>query len=134
MPVAEHRVVCAASPLAVWRLVHDPLRLHEWMADTERVAPAGDDGVVTRYLHGWPDHPMPTRVAPGAPASPVTISCLVSDIEIVVALEPHRDGCAVRITARIPDAEARRADAIDGLVRESLARLASRAAQEGPLG
>lgn len=134
MPVAEHRAVCAAPALSVWRLAHDPARLGDWMADTARVERAGEEGVVTRYLHGWPDHPMPTRVRPGAATGPVVISCLVSDIEIVVALEPHPAGCAVRITATVPDGEADRLDAIDGLVRGSLDRLVARAAREDPLG
>jgi hypothetical protein len=132
MPVAEGAVVCPVDPIEVWRLVHDPMRLHEWMVDTERVEPA-HGGAVTRYLHGWPEYPMPTRMRTGT-GGRVIISCLVSDIDIVVSLAPHPDGCTVAMEAQIPEAEAHRRDAVQDLVDASLARLAERSAGTARLG
>lgn len=134
MPSFREEIVCAASPTSVWRIVHDPERFSEWMVDTERVEP-GEDGTVTRYLHGWPDFPMPTRVESRAEGARVVISCLVSDIDFRVSLAPDGEGCAVEIEVSIPDAEARRAEDVRALVVASLVRLADRAAAAGtPLG
>lgn len=134
MPRVTGSVVCAASPFAVWRLVHDPERLPEWLADTERVEP-GDDGNVVRYLHGWPDSPMPTGIRSARDGSRIVISCLVSDIDITVVLSPDDAGCRVALAASVPDAEAHRVPAIRALVDESLRRLGERvAAGRDPLG
>jgi hypothetical protein len=133
MPVAGGAIVCAVAPIEVWRLVHDPMRLHEWMVDTERVEPA-ENGAVTRYLHGWPDYPMPTRMRTATEGGRVIISCLVSDMDIVVSLAPHPDGCAVAIEVEIPEAEAHRRDALQEVIDASLARLAERSAGAAPLG
>ncbi|WP_217912817.1 SRPBCC family protein [Miltoncostaea marina] len=122
MPAFTERTVCAAPPAQVWRLVHDPERMPEWLVDTERVE-GGDDGTVTRYLHGWPDFPMPTRVTTRADGARVVISCLVSDIDIRVALEPHPAGCAVEMEVCVPEAEAARLPAARRLAVDSLARL-----------
>lgn len=123
MPSFTERVVCEAPPADVWRLVHDPDRLPEWMADTQRVEPC-DDGTVTRFLHGWPDHPMPTRVTTRADGARVVISCLVSDIDLRVALSPHPLGCAVELEVSLPEHEAARLDGVRRLAVDSLARLA----------
>lgn len=134
MPGFREEIVCEADPTAVWRLVHDPDRLAEWMADTERVEAAGE-GLVTRYLHGWPDFPMPTRVRSRADGVRVVISCLVSDIDFQVTLCPHPLGCGVEVAASVPDREAARIDGLRELVRASLERLAARAsAPPAPLG
>lgn len=130
MPAFREEIVCEAEPAAVWRLVHDPDRLAEWMVDTERVEP-GEGGAVTRYLHGWPDFPMPTRVRSRADGARVVISCLVSDIDIQVTLSPHPRGCGVEIAASVPDREAARVDGLRELVHQSLARLAERASAPG---
>ncbi len=125
MPRVGGSVVCAASAFAVWRLVHDPERLPEWLADTERVEP-GADGAVVRYLHGWPDFPMPTEVRSVRDGARVVVSCLVSDIDITVVLTPDDAGCRVALTAVLPEAEAHRSDAMQDLVDASLRRLADR--------
>lgn len=131
MPAFREEIVCEADPTAVWRLVHDPDRLAEWMSDTERVEPAAGEGLVTRYLHGWPDHPMPTRVRAHADGARVVISCLVSDIDFQVILSPHPLGCAVAVAASVPERESARLDGLRELVRSSLARLAERASASG---
>ena len=134
MPRFSEAIVCAATPTSVWRIVHDPERMGEWLVDTERVEP-GDDGTVVRYLHGWPDFPMPTRVESRAEGSRVVISCLVSDIDFRVSLAPDGEGCAVEIQVTIPEAEGPRAEGVRAVVVASLERLAERAAAAGtPLG
>jgi uncharacterized protein YndB with AHSA1/START domain len=130
VPGFRESVVCEAPPEAVWRLVHDPERMCEWMVDTERVEP-GEEGTVTRYLHGWPDFPMPTRVTSRPEGARVVISCLVSDIDMRVALSPHPRGTAVELDASLPEAEIARMDALRELVVASLARLAQVVAAPG---
>jgi uncharacterized protein YndB with AHSA1/START domain len=126
MPGFRETVVCDAPAIEVWRLVHDPERLPEWMSDTERVEPA-DDGTVTRYLHGWPDDPMPTRLRSHADGARVVISCLVSDIEMTMSLAPHPRGCAVELEVSLPEGESARLEGMRRLAADSLARLAARA-------
>lgn len=133
MPSFREAVVCPAPPAEVWRLVHDPARMSEWMTDTARVEP-GEDGTVTRYLVGWPDYPMPTRVRTQSEGARVVISCLVSDIDFRVALSPDPAGCGVEIEVSLPEAEAARLDDVREVVVASLARLAERSASAAPLG
>lgn len=130
MPSFRESIVCPADPSSVWRVVHDPERFAEWMVDTERVEP-GAPGTVTRYLHGWPDFPMPTRVHSRAEGARVVISCLVSDIDFRVSLAPDPAGCAVDIDVVIPESEAHREGDVRALVAASLVRLAERTAAAG---
>ena len=132
MPSFRESIVCAAPPAAVWRIVHDPERFAEWMADTERVEPGEEEGTVVRYLHGWPDFPMPTRVESRSAGGRVVISCLVSDIDFRVGLAPHDAGCRVEIEVAVPETEAARAEGLRQMVTASLARLADRASAGGP--
>lgn len=133
MPSFRESIVCPAEPASVWRIVHDPERFAEWMVDTARVE-RGERGTVTRYLHGWPDFPMPTRVHSRAEGARVVISCLVSDIDFRVSLAPDAAGCAVDIDVVIPDAEAHREGDVRALVAASLVRLAERTAAGTSLG
>ena len=133
MPSFRESIVCAAPPAEVWRLVHDPARMHEWMTDTERVEPAVD-GTVTRYLVGWPDYPMATRVRSHNDGARVVISCLVSDIDFRIALSPDPVGCGVEIEVTLPEEEAARMDGVHEVVVASLARLAERSASGAALG
>jgi uncharacterized protein YndB with AHSA1/START domain len=134
MPSFRESIVCPAPPARVWRMVHDPERFAEWMVDTERVE-HGEQGTVTRYLHGWPDFPMPTRVHSRTEGARVVISCLVSDVDFRVSLAPDAAGCAVDIDVFVPDAEAHREGDLRALVAASLVRLAERTAAGGaPLG
>lgn len=133
MPSFRESIVCAAPPAEVWRLVHDPVRMHEWLTDTERVEP-GEDDTVTRYLVGWPDYPMPTRIRSHNDGARVVISCLVSDIEFRVALSPDPAGCAVEIDVTLPEREADRLVGVRATVVASLARLAQRSASGAALG
>ena len=114
-------------------MVHDPERFAEWMVNTARVE-RGEHGTVTRYLHGWPDFPMPTRVHSRAEGARVVISCLVSDVNLRVSLAPDAAGCAVDIDVAIPDAEAHREGDLRALVAASLVRLAERTAAGTSLG
>jgi uncharacterized protein YndB with AHSA1/START domain len=134
VPGFREGIVCAAPPAEVWRLVHDPARMSEWMTDTARVEVAQGGGTVTRYLHGWPDHPMPTRVRSHGDGSRVVISCLVSDIDFRVTLSPDPEGCRVDIDVRLPEEEAARLDGVRAVVVASLERLAERSAAGTPLG
>ncbi len=133
MPSFRESIVCAAPPAEVWRLVHDPARMHEWMTDTARVEP-GEDDTVTRYLVGWPDYPMPTRIRSHNDGARVVISCLVSDIDFRVALSPDPAGCRVEIDVTLPEQQADRLVGVRATVVASLARLAERSASGAALG
>ncbi len=134
MPGFREGIVCPAPPAEVWRLVHDPARMSEWLTDTARVEPGDGGDTVTRYLHGWPDYPMPTRVRSHGDGTRVVISCLVSDIDFRVTLSPDPGGCRVDIDVSLPEEEAARLDGVRGVVVASLERLAERSAAGSRLG
>ncbi|WP_217923532.1 hypothetical protein [Miltoncostaea oceani] len=125
MPGFTVTSVCPAPALDVFALLHDPARIAEWWADTDRVE-AGDDGVVTRYASAWPDFPYPLGVARGEGA--VTISCLMSDIVYEWRLAPHPDGCEIRARVELPEAEAGKLEAQRDEVGRSMGRLIALAA------
>jgi len=130
MPVVGGSIVCAAPPLAVWRLVHDPARMPEWLSDTLSVEP-GEDGTLIRYLRGGGEMPFPTVIQERAEPGRLVFSCLVSDIDFSVELAPHPEGCRVVFTVTMPEREARKAPMLQATVDESLRLLARRATAEG---
>lgn len=107
MPAFELSAVCRAPAVEVFKLLHDPARYPEWWEGTARVEGAGP-GEVTRYTRAWPDFAYPTRLSAAAAGGRVTISCLVSDIVHEWRLEPHPEGCAVRVRVAMPVEEAAR--------------------------
>lgn len=125
MPSFQERARCAAPAESVWRLLHDPRRFAEWWADTERVETGGEHP--TRYVAGWPDFPMPMALDTRADGARVVISCLVSDVRFEWTLEPEPSGCAVQVTAELPEHEAARLGALRAEVGASLERLVARA-------
>jgi hypothetical protein len=126
VPGFEERALCRAPATEVWKLLHDPSRYPEWWLGTQRVEDATAEGV-TRYDERWPDFPYPTQVASDPGGSRVVISCLVGEIRFDWRLHPAPEGCAVHLTAVLPEAEAPRLEEHRAAFRTSLGRLVSRA-------
>ncbi len=131
MPEFEESSVSQAPPEQVWKLLFDPTRFPEWWAGVGSVRTGDGDGRYTMFPDGYPDFPMPQTLRTTREAGAVTISCLVSDLSFDWRLRPSGPGTEIRVHVMIPDAEAHRLDAQREIIRQSLARLAARAAAEG---
>lgn len=127
MPEFELTAVCRAPPVEVFKLLHDPSRIPEWWAGTDRIESDGEGGV-TRYASEWPEFPYPLGMARADGA--VTISCLVSEISYEWRLVPHADGCAVRARVELPEDQEDRLGAQRAEVGASLDRLVRVAEEE----
>ena len=127
MPRIDYTAVCRAPAVEVFKLLHDPSRIADWWAGTERVESDAEGGV-TRYASEFPDFAYPLAVARGDGA--VTISCLLSDIVYEWRLTPHADGCAIVVRVDLPEAEAAREGAQRAEVGGSLENLVSLAEAE----
>jgi len=124
MPEFEDRARSDAPPEDVWKLLYDPARFPEWWTGVESVDP-GQDGGYTMYPLGYPDFPMAQELH--VTESGVTISCLVSDLVFEWRLAALDGGAATSITVHveIPEAEAHRLAAQQGVISQSLSRLAA---------
>jgi uncharacterized protein YndB with AHSA1/START domain len=129
MPEFEERARSEAPPEDVWKLLYDPARFPDWWTGVESVD-TGQAGGYTMYPQGYPDFPMAQRLH--VTDSGVTISCLVSDLVFEWRLAPLDGGAATSITVHveIPEAEAHRLAAQQGVISQSLYRLAALAAAE----
>ena len=120
----------------VWKLLYDPTRFPEWYYGMESVQ-AGD-GVTedfTYWISGYPDFPMPQRLRADAADRRVTISCLVSVLELswqLAELAGVRTRIALEVT--IPEQEAHRLDDQRGYAQRSMTRLAALAEGQSAAG
>lgn len=99
----EETVVCRAPALQVWKLLYDPARYPEWWAGITRSEPTADGAVVQHSAWEHGDLPLlitATRDSPG-----VVIRCPATGKVLSWALEPHPDGCRVRVRVQVPDGE-----------------------------
>lgn len=115
---------CRAPVEEVWKLLFDPSRFPEWWAGVETVR-AGPSGEFTLWPTGYPDFPMPQKLRVDQASERVTISCQVSDIEIVWQLAEGGAGTSIHVQVSLPDYEAHRLDGQRQLIGESLGRLAA---------
>ena len=122
-PGFELDAVCRAPAVEVFKLLHDPSRFPDWWEGMERAEGAAGPGELRRYMSAWPDFAYPTRLTTGRAAGCVTISCLLSDIVHEWRIEPHPEGCALRVRVELPPAEAAREDAQRAEVGGSLRNL-----------
>ena len=129
MPEFEERARSDAPPEDVWKLLYDPARFPDWWTGIGSVD-TDQAGGYTMYPQGYPDFPMAQRLQ--VTESCVTISCLVSDLVFEWRLAPLDGGAATSITVHvdIPEAEAHRLAAQQGVISQSLSRLAALAAAE----
>jgi hypothetical protein len=99
----EETVVCRAPALQVWKLLHDPTRFPEWWVGITRSQPTADGAVVQHSAWEHGDLPLfvtATRDSPG-----VVIRCPATGRVYSWALEPHPDGCRVRVRVEVPDGQ-----------------------------
>lgn len=128
MPAFDDAAVIDSPPEEVWKLLHDPARLKEWMHGVGSVTDvrATDGGAdYTLYPEGYPDFPMAQRIRSSGDRRRVTVSCQVSFLEFDWTLE-ESDGERTRLAVHVelPEEEAHRLDGQRAAVRASLERLA----------
>jgi hypothetical protein len=66
---------------------------------------------------------MPQRLRVDQANDRVTVSCQVSDIDVVWQLAEGNPGTAIQVTVSLPEREARRLDGQHRIMQESLRRL-----------
>ena len=113
---------CRAPVEEVWKLLFDPARFPQWWAGVETVRP-GPPGEFTLWPTGYPDFPMPQKLRVDQANERITISCQVSDIELVWQLAEAGTGTAIHVTVSLPEREAHRLDGQHQAIEESLRRL-----------
>ena len=129
MPSFDDGAVIDSPPEEVWKLLHDPGRLPEWMdgvGSVEDVRAADGGREFTLYPEGYPDFPMAQRLTTTRDHRRVTVSCHVSFLEFAWTLE-EADGDRTRLGVHVelPEAEAHRLADQRAAVRASLERLAT---------
>jgi uncharacterized protein YndB with AHSA1/START domain len=128
MPCFDDEILVAAPPEEVWKYLYDPMRFPDWFAGVASVADVHQDadGVGwTQFPDGYPDFPMPQRLAADRRDGQVVISCLVSDIRMEwVLAATSGDDTQLRVHVELPEKEARRLADERTMVRASLERLA----------
>lgn len=113
---------CRAPVEEVWKLLFDPTRFPEWWAGIEAVR-QDVPGEFTQWPTGYPDFPMPQKLRVEEASERVTISCQVSDIDIVWQLGEAGAGTSINVNVILPEREAHRLDGQQQVISESLRRL-----------
>jgi uncharacterized protein YndB with AHSA1/START domain len=115
---------CSAPIEEVWKLLFDPTRFPQWWVGVETVR-ADVPGEFTLWPTGYPDFPMPQKLRVEEAHERVTISCQVSDIDVVWQLAESGEGTAIQVTVSLPEREAHRLDGQHQAISESLRRLSA---------
>jgi uncharacterized protein YndB with AHSA1/START domain len=123
MPGFELSGYAGAPVEEVWKLLFDPSRFPEWWAGVATVRTDAREGYVM-WPEGYPDFPMPQRLHAEPGHSRVTISCQVSDIDVVWQLAERGEGTAIDVRVDLPEAESHRLATQHDLLQRSLASLA----------
>jgi hypothetical protein len=84
---------------------------------------SGAPGEFTQWPTGYPDFPMPQKLRVDQASERITVSCQVSDIDVVWQLTEGGQGTAIEVTVSLPEREARRLDGQHQVIAESLRRL-----------
>jgi uncharacterized protein YndB with AHSA1/START domain len=124
MPEFALSAGCRAPVEEVWKLLFDPTRFPEWWVGIETVRTDGP-GAYTQWPSGYPDFPMPQKLRVDQANDRVTVSCQVSDIDVVWQLAEGGQGTAIQVTVSLPEHEAHRLDGQCQAIGESLRRLAA---------
>ena len=113
---------CCAPVEEVWKLLFDPARFPDWWVGIETVRKDSPDEF-TQWPIGYPDFPMPQKLRVDQANERVTISCQVSDIDVVWQLAEAGTGTSINVTVSLPEREAQRLDGQHQAIQESLRRL-----------
>ena len=132
MPSLADQALSAAPPEEVWKLLYDPARFPEWWAQVDRVEQGTGPGDVTLYFEGWPDFALPQKLVTRRDGRRVTVSCLVSSVDIEWRLSEDGDGTRIDVRVAIPEDEARRTEMLRRQIAASVRRLAELAATDAP--
>jgi uncharacterized protein YndB with AHSA1/START domain len=122
MPGFTLSASCRAPIEEVWKLLFDPARFPDWWAGIQTVRKDAP-GQFTQWPTGYPDFPMPQKLKVDQVNERVTISCQISDIDIVWQLAETGTGTAIRVTVSLPDREAHRLDGQHQIIEESMRHL-----------
>jgi uncharacterized protein YndB with AHSA1/START domain len=122
MPGFTLSASCRAPIEEVWKLLFDPARFPDWWAGIQTVRKDAP-GQFTQWPTGYPDFPMPQELKVDQVNERVTISCQISDIDIVWQLAETGTGTAIRVTVSLPDREAHRLDGQHQIIEESMRHL-----------
>jgi uncharacterized protein YndB with AHSA1/START domain len=122
MPEFALSASCRAPVEDVWKLLFDPARFPEWWVGIETVH-ADTPGEFTLWPAGYPDFPMPQKLRVEQAQERVTISCQVSDIDVVWQLAEFGTGTSIQVNVSLPEREAHRLDGQHQVIEESLRRL-----------
>ena len=121
---------CGAPVEEVWKLLFDPARFPDWWVGIEAVRKDAP-GQFTQWPAGYPDFPMPQKLRVDQASGRVTISCQVSDIDVVWQLAEAGAGTSIHVNVTLPESEAHRLDGQHQVIEESLHRLAALAEGAG---
>jgi uncharacterized protein YndB with AHSA1/START domain len=113
---------CYAPVEEVWKLLFDPARFPDWWVGIETVRKDSPDEF-TQWPTGYPDFPMPQKLRVDRANEQVTISCQVSDIDVVWQLAEAGTGTSINVNVSLPEREAHRLDGQHQAIEESLRRL-----------
>ena len=113
---------CRAPVEEVWKLLFHPARFPDWWAGIETVR-KDSPGEFTQWPTGYPDFPMPQKLRVDQANERVTISCQVSDIDVVWQLAEADTGTSITVNVSLPEREAHRLDEQHQAIAESLHRL-----------
>jgi uncharacterized protein YndB with AHSA1/START domain len=122
MPGFTLNAGCYAPVEEVWKLLFDPARFPDWWVGIETVRKDSPDEF-TQWPTGYPDFPMPQKLRVDQANERVTISCQVSDIDIVWQLAEAGMGTSITVNVSLPEREAHRLDGQHQAIQESLRRL-----------
>ena len=124
MPEFALSASCRAPVEEVWKLLFDPARFPEWWVGIETVH-ADAPGEFTQWPTGYPDFPMPQKLRVEQARERVTVSCQVSDIDVVWQLAESGTGTSIQVNVSLPEREAHRLDGQHQVIEESLRRLSA---------
>jgi uncharacterized protein YndB with AHSA1/START domain len=122
MPGFTLSASCRAPAEEVWKLLFDPARFPDWWVGVETVR-RDSPGEFTLWPTGYPDFPMPQKLRVDQVGERVTISCQVSDIDVVWQLAEAGTGTFIHVNVSLPQREAHRLDGQHQAIQESLRRL-----------
>ena len=132
MPSVADHATTTAPPEEVWKLLYDPSRFPEWWAGMDRVELGPADGDFTFWYEEWPDFAMPQKLLTQRDSGRVTVSCLVSFMDIEWQLTEDGDGTRIDVRAAIPEEQAARTEQLRDHLAASVRRLAAAAATDAP--